>query len=341
LVASVIVLLSNPDDVHGDMVTEALLRKGVEVYRLHTEDFPRELKLTLTPSGGHAKAPDSYLPLSTVRSVWFRRPRRPSFGSEDPGPLAHQQCVSALRALYLTLRDRFWVNPPWLQMNVAEDKLLQLRVAQRCGFKVPATLITNDAEHAMAFFREREGTVIYKPYELPGNVFGSAFIYTSEVSEHHFEDPARFRSAPVFLQEAIPKKTELRITIIGRRIFASEILSGEFPESRVDWRRGIFRGLPERAASLPENIQAACLRLMDELGLVFGAIDMILRPNGEYVFLEINPGGQWIWVELKTGLPLLDAFCEMLIQGRVDYELGGARPVVTAREFSKEPPKPE
>ena len=340
-----IVLLSHPYDVHADLVCAGLRRKKAEFYRLHTEQFPTEVKITLT-SGGEPSAdkgvlgPEGALSLSSVESVWYRRPRAPVLpGPEDAEGTLRRDCTSALSSLYMSLRDRFWVNPPWNERAIAEDKLFQLETARQCGLRIPATLITNDRAEALAFFHEHQhhGSVIYKPYALHGSIFENGFIFTSEVSERHFDEARRFQSAPVFLQEGIPKKTELRITVIGHKVFASEILSREVPESHVDWRRGVPKGLRERPTALPDAVEQACLRLVKALGLVFGAIDMILTPDDDYVFLEINPAGQWLWVERKTELPLLDSFCEMLIQGRPDFELNSSgRPSVSYKEVEPE-----
>lgn len=102
-------------------------------------------------------------------------------------------------------------------------------------------------------------------------------------------------SCPVVFQEYIEKQVELRITIVGDRIFAAEIHSQEF--------------------HLPDEISEKLLRLMQELGLVFGCLDLILTPEGEYVFLEINPAGQWGWIEHFTKMPITEALTDMLIRG--------------------------
>jgi hypothetical protein len=67
-------------------------------------------------------------------------------------------------------------------------------------------------------------------------------------------------------------------------------------------------------------MEKRCLCLMETLGLAFGAIDLIVTPHGKYVFLEVNPAGQFLWLDSTLGLPLLDALSQMLIQGRLDYD---------------------
>lgn len=106
---------------------------------------------------------------------------------------------------------------------------------------------------------------------------------------------------------------------MGRRAFAARILSQETEGGRLDWRKA-YHELRMEPDELPGSVHAACLDLMDRLGIVFGCFDFIVTPEGRYVFLEVNQAGQWLFIENYTRLPLLDAFAEFLIQGRPDFE---------------------
>jgi glutathione synthase/RimK-type ligase-like ATP-grasp enzyme len=64
---------------------------------------------------------------------------------------------------------------------------------------------------------------------------------------------------------------------------------------------------------LPPEIQDKCVRLVEQLELSYGAIDMVLTPEGRYVFLEINPNGQYLWIEEQTGMPISAALCDLLM----------------------------
>ena len=63
---------------------------------------------------------------------------------------------------------------------------------------------------------------------------------------------------------------------------------------------------------MPDEIKKACVDLTKYYGLEFGAIDLVLTPEGNYVFLEINPNGQWAWIEVLTRLPISDAIANLL-----------------------------
>ena len=110
-------------------------------------------------------------------------------------------------------------------------------------------------------------------------------------------------------------KVELRITVVGKNVFAAEIHSQQKEATRHDWRRDAL-ALEHRNHPLPDDIKLKCIQLAKTFGLEFGAIDMILTPDGRYVFLEINPNGQWAWIEETTGLPISEALIELLCQGK-------------------------
>jgi len=149
--------------------------------------------------------------------------------------------------------------------------------------------------------------------------FGSTdkVCLTTPVSREHLKDDSLICNAPGIFQENIPKQVELRITVIGRKIFAVEIQSQDHKESTHDWR-GLKAGdLHHCPHDLLEPIQAMYLRFLDHFDLAYGAIDMILTADGEYIFLENNPSGQFGWIEKLTGLPLTATLAELLIAGRL------------------------
>jgi len=137
-------------------------------------------------------------------------------------------------------------------------------------------------------------------------------------------DLANFRGlalAPMILQEYVPKRAELRVTVVGDRIFAALIDSQASRRTRHDWRHYDFDATAYSAHELPASVAAACRRLLAYFGLRFGAIDLVLTPNGDYVFLELNPVGQWAFIEDLTGMPIAAALAE-------DLDPANARPGV-------------
>ena len=100
---------------------------------------------------------------------------------------------------------------------------------------------------------------------------------------------------------------------MGERVFAAEIASQSSARTRHDWRHYDVDSTPHTVHQLPPAIERACITLVRSLGLVYGAIDFVLTPDGEYVFLEINPNGQYLWIEHLTGLPITAAIVDHLM----------------------------
>jgi glutathione synthase/RimK-type ligase-like ATP-grasp enzyme len=197
---------------------------------------------------------------------------------------------------------------------------LQQQAALRVGLTTPETLFTNSPTEIRDFLRHR-GQVVYKPLGPTGWLSGESFWlpYTTLVTEEVLVEDDLLRLTPGIFQELVPKVHELRITVIGRRVLAAKVLSQETEKGKLDWRKS-YDELRFEQTSVPQEVARQCVALLDELGLVFGCFDFIVTPSGEHVFLEVNEMGQFLFIERYCGLPLLDAFTEFLLQGRVDFE---------------------
>lgn len=126
----------------------------------------------------------------------------------------------------------------------------------------------------------------------------------------------RLKNCPVILQPYIEKLFELRITVVGEKVFPCAIHSQNSQRTLEDWRRYDLSNTPHKIYPLPPNIEGLCVNLVKALELKFGCIDMIVTPDKEYIFLEINPNGQWLWIEQLTGLPISQTLAELLIAGK-------------------------
>lgn len=116
-------------------------------------------------------------------------------------------------------------------------------------------------------------------------------------------------------QELIEKAFEVRVTVVGKQVFATEIHSQQSQRTKDDWRRYDLENTPHKEHVLPSEIESACLNLTRHYSLAFAAIDIIVTPKGKYVFLEINPNGQWLLLEKLTGQPISEALAQMLVRG--------------------------
>ncbi len=164
---------------------------------------------------------------------------------------------------------------------------------------------------------------------LPDNV---RLPFSSILTKERLKKIKNIAGCPVAFQQYIEKALELRITVVKDSIFAAEIHSQELVETQTDFRHMSFDTghtvIPtHKATTLPNDVATKLMMLMKQLDLVFGCIDMILTPDGEYVFLEVNPSGQWNWVEKLTGMKITEALVDALLNPPVPPSpLRSARP---------------
>lgn len=323
-----ILIITNLEDVHADAVIAELIRRGRgdDVVRLNTEDFGRVSEYRLMGGkrwDGMIELHDSgrALRLSDVRSVWYRKPKpvqpHPQLALEASQTFAVDEYGMLLRSIYGLLADRFWMSGYWA-LQRAGQKLPNLNLAARLGLEVPRTLVTNDIEALRAFCNESGWSVIAKPFaltsfEVPGTV-GSWASYASKFDQTMLAAGASgVPFAPVFLQQYIEKEIELRVTVIGRHVFAVAIDSQSVGGATEDWRAVDAEEIPHERHQLPFEIETALLNFNRAYGLEFSTFDLILDKSGRYVFLECNPNGQWYWLETLTGLELASVISDTLM----------------------------
>lgn len=316
-----VLIISHEFDPHVDRMVTFLKNLGVRCDRWITGSFPRESRVTMdlgiASAGGQIDLAGGTIDLTTVRSVWYRHPSSPALPdglSAEERRFADAEIRSALTGLF-QLFDWFWINHPD-RIRVAASKILQLRRARDLGFKIPPTLVTNKRNKIREFF-DVHGDIIYKPFTPAFFSGGAEFCYTSPITRDELSQADLIQNTPGIFQKNIQKRVELRITVIGRRVYATEIHSQEIDAAINDWRAGSVQELVHVEHQLPSEVEKRCLDYVRSYDLVFGAIDMILTPENEYIFLENNPSGQFGWIEAKTGEPLTAALAELLIAGEV------------------------
>jgi ATP-grasp ribosomal peptide maturase len=317
--ASTILVVSGAEDPTVDAVTDELKRRGTAVVRFDSSSFPIGAKLTARSDDGPWRArisgEDFDVSLDDVRCIWLCHPElfrfHPDMTSAERD-FANREAQMALGGLLRGL-DCVWVNHPE-RVVTAEYKSLQLKLAAEAGLKVPRSLMTNDPDSVADFFDECQGRVVYKTLSggaLAGEGAMPLSVYTSVVERDHLRLTGALSATPCLFQEYVQKQAELRLTVIGDEVFPVQIESQHAPESAVDWRRG-YAHLRYRVYRLPQETRERCLRLTRRLGLAFAAMDFVITPENEHVFLEVNPGGQWLWLESETGLPMTQAMADLL-----------------------------
>jgi glutathione synthase/RimK-type ligase-like ATP-grasp enzyme len=318
-----ILILSNPMDRHASHVADALRERGVAVMCFDPARFPTEAELSISWSAGGRYEPRLHvdgqtIDLSRLQAIWYRRPEKPIPHAELVDPTARAYAAAECR---LVIHD-LWssLGCPWLPaaphvVQLAERKLTQLRIAGELGFELPPTLITNRPADVLELYRQHDGGIVSKQAAQAFTpAVGSSMIrFTELVTTRDLAHLHAIAYCPMTFQAYVAKRVELRITVVGRRVFAAEIHSQATNRTRYDWRRYDHGHTPYLPHMLPPEVEARCARLVERLGLRYGAIDMVVTPDDRYVFLEINPNGQYLWIESAAGLPITDAICDLLV----------------------------
>jgi hypothetical protein len=316
--AGTILILTEENDPHADHVQSILVDQGASVVRLGTSTFPTRLQATLRSGRADSRTlawPGGTLSLDDVSTVWLRRPQNPTAPAAIEDRLT-RECIESessylLHNLWASMACR-WVPGPPDVLRRGAMKYHQLRLAAEMGVTVPDTIITNDPDEAIEFYRVHDGRIISK---MMGNYLASGrvrlFRFTEKLTTSSLAHFGVLRQCPMQFQAYVEKKRELRVTVIGEHVFAAEIDSQATHRTRFDYRR-YQRGTPYRVHEMPARMVQFCRDLTRRLGLLYGAIDFIVTPDDDYVFLEINPNGQYLWTEGSTGMPITDHLCALL-----------------------------
>jgi hypothetical protein len=313
-----VLVITNDHDSHASAVIAELYKRSVPVFRFQPEDFPHACTISIEIRDGRIEGEihTAYhrVAFDDICAAWFRRSRnifaeRLNLTSEKLDNYIKAQSSATVVALCESLQT-LWVGDP-RHLRRAEIKALQLAEAANAGLTTPNTLMSNDPMRAAEFVDALGDTTpcAIKPLIAVGVTDANGYrlpLTTTLPPGHPLESVAL---APNIFQPYIDKAFELRCVVIGERIFCARINSQADDVTRIDWRAGKRE---HEIFVLPEHVAAAIRRLMASFEINFASIDMIVTPEGEFVFLELNPNGQWLWLEHELGLPLVATMADLL-----------------------------
>jgi hypothetical protein len=304
-----VLVVSNEQDLGADHVVLELGRRGVSVLRCNSERLPQwdvdlrpgESWSLRSPSGRRATSGE-------VTGVWWRRPEPPRYSVVSSGS-ERKMLVDQWQAFaqgLATVPGPRWVSMP-SAISAAEDKATQLMAARGLGFHVPETVWTNDLSNAESFVDSNPAvikTVTAAHWEDDSE---AAFVFAHPVALSELPtDKGAFGAAPVALQARIDRKVDVRVTVAGSRVIAA----GAQACAHLDWRlEDDIEWVPH---ALPHDVADRSHQLVRELGLAFGALDLAQDEDERYWFLEINPNGEWGWLQTR-GLPIASAIADTLV----------------------------
>jgi len=326
-----VVVLASRFDVHADAIVSHCNDRKIPVARIDVGEFwpgVSTLHWSLTGRDGAAilEWKGRRIDTDSVRSIYCRDF---AFAKCDPSAdiAAQLACAEGRAALYgffRCLESRYWMNPPWYD-EMADNKLYQMQCARNIDLAVPKTLVTNDREAFKRFYEQCNGEVIIKQLseicliddsELNNQKEGDEAdvkaygFYTNRVRPEHLDKAKEIAAAPCLFQEHIPKKADIRVTVVGDQLFSALIDSQGHEDSRIDFRQK--PDLPVGHFTLPEPVAGRLLNLIHSWHLEFAACDFVLTPEDELVFLEANVEGNWLWIEHELDLPISECIIDHL-----------------------------
>lgn len=295
-----------------------LRNKGIGYSRINTEDIIKyKISVNLPNFSFKISGNDTSVDLAEkLYGIWMRRPLPPDYseyiGETPVEPLQkyiNNQWASLIEGLRI-LNNVLWINPQ-SSNRASENKILQLKTAIQLGLKIPKTCISSNKKDVLNFSDSCENGVIVKSLnhsllEFPDKDF---FIFTNNFNPGDKIPDYEFEISPSIFQEKLHPKKEYRVTIIGDACLTARIEYND--TSAIDWRT-IRSGIGYSECKLPKDIEEKCIHLVKSLGLIFGAIDIIEFKN-QYYFLEINPNGEWGWLQKKLNLPIAETIVDSFI----------------------------
>ena len=315
-----VLVITNKEDVTVDFVIDKLKKHSISYYRFNTEDIGSVISILFDGSSYFLKDKNKNtdVEIDEFDSIYFMRPKLPQpINNLTPGEqyFYSTEITTYLEGLYRSLSEKYWLNSVF-DIRMLENKPYQISMAKGLGLNVPELCISNDFDRCREFVIER-GQCIFKPLKVgliqePGDK--GKVLYTTKVDKKYMDNIETHGAMPVYLQEQINKNCDVRVTVVGNNVFSAKILSQDDEVSKIDWRKSESMLSHERL-DLPDDIREKCLSMCDKFNLDFAAIDFVLDDNGRFWFLEINPNGQWAWIESLLEYPVSDEIAILLASG--------------------------
>lgn len=305
-----ILILTDKFDSHADRVQMKISEQGIVTFRLNLDvESLKTTKITEKCSTWYIQTDCGEISSNEIDGIFLRRAfvelMLDEYDSTDIGfKIWRNEWNKVLLGLYTALREKIWINR-LKYVQIAENKFYQYHIAKQCDLNLPNQIVSNEIDQ-LKLFIEENGVCVVKTlaqefYKDNDGVFKGLYVNKINVdSLNEFGD----NENPITIQKYYDKLYEVRYTVVGDEHFVCKIESQKSLVANVDWRRYDIANTPHVAMIPPDAIREKVSSLMELLGLSYGAIDFIVTKENDWVFLEINPLGQWLWIEDLTGLDI-------------------------------------
>ncbi|AKK71461.1 hypothetical protein OK18_01330 [Chryseobacterium gallinarum] len=305
----ILIITHTADNFSIEKVTEYIEKNNCQVIRFDVDLYPLQNKLSTTFQNGEwvsiLETPEAQYRLDDISAIWYRRAYNIGSGlKEELDAKFYGAAMGEIRNTlfgFIESVDTYSLGKPGIYRRL-DSKEEQLKVADKLGLTIPDTCITNNPDVAKKFILQHRNVVAKMQTGFAITEDGvESVVFTNVVSENKLEELDTLLYCPMQFQKMIEKKKELRITIVGRDVYAFEIDSQQFEDAKVDWRKDGVNLLDKWVRTeLPGDIEEKLLELLDIYNVDYGAIDMIVSPENEYYFIEINAAGEFFWLDNLT-----------------------------------------
>lgn len=277
----------------------------IDFFRFNTDDF-FNYQVSYSEDGFILKSNDGAIITSyTCKSIYYRKPAPQPLSNiidEKYWGFVHRECMSFIEGIADSF-DGFCLSPP-SKMKYADNKISQAKIARLIGFNIPEFTIGNHI--SFEDNSQCKKKYIVKPLASGMVITGNKKeIVQSNIYLNHYPDD-NLKYTPIYFQYYQNKDYETRVTVVGECFFTVKIVSN----NKIDWRKS-NNNIVYDIIDIPEIIKSQCLKYMKHFELNFGCFDFIVKSNIWY-FLEMNANGQWLWLELETGVKISERIIRML-----------------------------
>ncbi len=301
-----ILAVSNTDDAHVTEVCRRLEERSVPTFRLDSDVFASQRRSwRICASTDEPMCTSWFVP--EISTVWYRKVVLPE-GTSVSQAFVREETEGLFNSILALYQNCRWVNRRE-SIAAARTKIAQLQRAKELGLRIPDTLVTTSLEALEEFAAQHHEQIVAKPIQAQviGAKDDALVIGTRKLPREFFESALAF--SPCYAQEQLIIKSEIRVVVFGTDLYSFRLTARAKAD---DLKQLKLSQIEHERHELDGSVAAKVRTLMSFYGLEFGAIDFAIIDDSEPVFLELNPNGQWLWLQYMTGVNLIDPFIDLL-----------------------------
>lgn len=316
-----ILILSDVNDAHADVVQKELIASNIDFIRfnLNKDALLNTYVEYKSNKEWLIKTPDNTFSTLDITAIWNRRTYvelllEESLDDSADFKIWKNEWNKTLLGIYNTIDNKPWLNF-YRKSQLGENKYIQMDLANKLGFVMPNIIVSNEKDKLMNFAQKYKFVALKLMHQdfYKSNSEGFVGMYVNRLTTKDINEFKTNGENPIVLQNYIDKKFEVRYTVVGDEHFVCKIDSQASLIAKSDWRRYDLAHTPHSIIEPPTIIKNQVSLLMKELDLSYGALDFIVDKDNNWIFLEINPMGQYLWIEHLTGLKISHAIANWLI----------------------------